>query len=258
MRAIARKHNTSILTTVAHASRSPAELANQLVARAPGWILALLIVLLSVRAALLVVDLASAPYVPAGRPVQPPAAAVSRKVVDIPSILRANLFGQSPPATGTDAPVTAMNLKLVLVFAASDEKKGLAALGPSLTDIKVYKVGDSVPGGATLHAVYVDRVLLDRSGAIEALLVPPRAGQATASAPPPPLAANPAASLARVQQVMQKQSEPAQPGHPAPGRVRRWQLRGMRVNPGPNAQAFTRLGLRPGDLVTGINGTAAR
>ena len=32
-------------------------------------------------------------------------------------------------------------------------------------------------------------------------------------------------------------------------------LRGMRVYPGTNAQAFNRLGLRPGDLVTAINGT---
>jgi general secretion pathway protein C len=31
--------------------------------------------------------------------------------------------------------------------------------------------------------------------------------------------------------------------------------RGFRVYPGRNRQAFTRLGLRPGDLVTAINGT---
>jgi general secretion pathway protein C len=31
--------------------------------------------------------------------------------------------------------------------------------------------------------------------------------------------------------------------------------RGYRVYPGRNRQAFIRLGLRPGDLVTGINGT---
>ncbi len=32
-------------------------------------------------------------------------------------------------------------------------------------------------------------------------------------------------------------------------------MRGFRVYPGSNRQAFARLGLRPGDLVTGINGT---
>ena len=31
--------------------------------------------------------------------------------------------------------------------------------------------------------------------------------------------------------------------------------RGYRVYPGPNQAAFNRLGLRPGDLVTAINGT---
>jgi general secretion pathway protein C len=33
-------------------------------------------------------------------------------------------------------------------------------------------------------------------------------------------------------------------------------LVGVRVNPGSNAQAFNRLGLRPNDLVTAINGLA--
>ncbi|MEJ0100559.1 MAG: type II secretion system protein GspC [Pseudomonadota bacterium] len=215
----------------------------------------MLIVLLSVRAALLVVDLTSAPYVPAARTTQQATATVSRKVVDLPSILRVNLFGQSPPATGTDAPVTAMNLKLVLVIAADDEKKGLAALGPSLTDIKVYRVGDSVPGGAVLHAVYVDRVLLNRAGAIEALMVPPLNGQAAGGVVPPPVVANPAVSLARVQQVMQNNPNLLNQVIQRQAVFADGHLRGMRVNPGQNAQAFSKLGLRPGDLVTAINGT---
>ncbi len=35
-------------------------------------------------------------------------------------------------------------------------------------------------------------------------------------------------------------------------------LRGFRAYPGRNRQIFNKLGLKPGDLVTAINGTAAR
>lgn len=243
------------MTTVAEASRNPGELANQLLAHAPPWILGLLIVLLGVRAALLVSDLAGAPAVKAGT-LRPAAPAVSRKVVDIPSILRANLFGRAPVVAGTDAPVTAMNLKLALVFAADDEKKGLAAIGTGPNDIEVYRVGEAVPGGATLYAVYVDRVLLDRGGSIEALPLPLREGQSPPVAGPLPMAPNPAVSVARVQQVMQNNPALINQVIQRQAVIADGRLRGLRVNPGSNAQAFQRLGLRPNDIITAINGTA--
>jgi general secretion pathway protein C len=146
-----------------------------------------------------------------------------------------------------------MALVLAGVIADADEKLGFALLGTSPTDIRVYRVGATVPGGAVLHAVQVDRVLLNRGGTIEALLMPVR--PSGASAPPPMAVANSGNSAARVQQVLR--DNPALIGQViqrqavlADGR-----LRGMRVYPGSNAQAFNRLGLRAGDLVTAINGT---
>jgi len=227
------------------------ELVRQLIARAPRWITALLVILLGIRAATLVAALAggsgAAPVVAA----PPPAA--TRNVIDVPSILRANLFGQSAPAAGTGAPVTNMALVLAGVIADSDEKKGFAMLGTSPTDIRVYHVGEAVPGGALLHAVLVDRVLLDRGGSVEALLMPPRTGGSTA--PAPMMAAAPTNSAARVQQVLR--DNPALIGQIIQRQpvLAEGRLRGMRVYPGSNAQAFNRLGLRAGDLVTAINGT---
>lgn len=227
---------------------------NRLVAQAPALIFYLLIVLVAFRGAWLVADLfgSSTPVTLVGRSA-PPAAA--RKVVDIPSILRANLFGQSAAATGTDAPVTNMNLKLVLVFAANDEKLGWAGLGPNTNDVKVYKVGDDVPGGARLHAVYVDRVLLDRGGSIEALLVPPRDGAAQGPAGSPPLASA-GVSLDRVQQIWRENPGLINEVMQRQAVFQDGKLTGVRINPGPNVQAFNRLGLRPNDLVTAINGMA--
>lgn len=236
------------MATVAQALRFDGELASQLIAAAPRWLTVLLVALLGVRAATLVAGLAGGQAVmPDTGPPPPP---VTRKVVDVPSILRANLFGQSAPVAGA-APVTSMALVLTGVIADSDEKLGFAMLGTSPSDIKFYRVGDTVPGGARLHAVLVDRVLLDRGGALEALLLPRRLGP---GGTPVVIAPPPAASMDRVQramrdnpaligQVMQRQPVFAD-GH----------LRGMRVYPGSNAQAFARLGLKPGDLVTAING----
>jgi general secretion pathway protein C len=249
----ARKHNSLIVATSAQAARVPGDLANRFIAHAPAWITGLLIVLFSTRAALLVADLAGPP-VAVGRQAALPTSS-SRKVVDLPSILRANLFGQSAAPTGTDAPVTSMNLKLVSVFAESDEKRGLAALGPSLSDIKVYKVGDAVPGGALLHAVYLDRVLLDRGGVIEALLMPPLIGAGQATPAVSPMASNPAASVERVQQVIQNNPGLITEVIQRQAVFENGRLRGMRVNPGRNAPAFAKLGLRPNDIVTAINGT---
>jgi general secretion pathway protein C len=78
---------------------------------------------------------------------------------------------------------------------------------------------------------------------------------ASSAAPAPMVATNPGNSAARVQQVLRDnptligqiiQRQPV---------LAEGKLRGMRVYPGANAQAFGRLGLRAGDLVTAINGT---
>lgn len=239
------------MATIAQALHIDGELVSQLIARLPRLVTALLVVLLGVRAATLVAGLAGGSTLP---PAAPAAAVPVRNVVDVPSILRANLFGQAPQAAGA-TPVTSMPLVLTGVIADNDEKLGFALLGPSPTSIRLYRVGESLPGGARLHAVHVDRVMLDRGGTIEALMLPKRnsAGASPAPAAPPPV--NPAQSVQRVQQMIREnpslisqviQRQPVL----ADGR-----LRGIRVYPGANAQAFSKLGLRPGDLVTAINGT---
>ncbi len=255
MGGITHKHNTLIVTTAAQAQRLP-ELANQLIARAPTWILGLLFVLFCARAALLVADLAAPPSTAKPPSNAVPAPITPRKVVDVRSIQRANMFGLSAAPTGTDAPVTTMNLKLLSVLALKDEKSKLAtaALGPSDTSIKVYAIGDEVPGGAHLHAIYVDRVLLDRSGSIEALLLQLRQG-APGVANPPPTAVSPAASVERVQQAVRDNPALINQVMSRQGVFRNSKLAGIRVNPGPNARAFAKLGLQPNDIVTAINGT---
>jgi len=217
-----------------------------MLARAPQWVAGLLVVALGAQAALIVADLAGADAAPAMRAsTQTTPAIAPASGVDLAALVAANLFGRSGPTGPGDgtAPVTSMALVLVGVLADDDPQKGLAILGPSATAAR----------GAKLHAVYSDRVLLDRGGAIEALMLPRRQAGSGATVPAPP----PMAAVAnRMQQLVTEN-----PG--LVGDIIRPQAvladgrqRGYRVYPGPNQDAFNRLGLRPGDMVTAINGTA--
>jgi len=237
------------VANIAHALHLDNDLIDRFAAGAPRLLAGLLIALIGVQAALFVAELAGG--TPATTASTAAAPMQTRTVVDVPSILRANLFGQAAAPQGADAPLTSMALVLSGVIADLDEKRGFAILGPNAATMKVYSVGDALPGGARLHAVLPDRVLLDRAGSIESLPLPRRSsnGPVVAGAPPSLGAAQ------RVQQVVQ-----ANPG--IVGEILRPQVviadgkqRGFRVYPGPNAEAFTRLGLRPGDLVISINGT---
>jgi general secretion pathway protein C len=119
----------------------------------------------------------------------------------------------------------------------------------------VYAVGDNVPGGAKLHSVYSDRVLIDRNGQLESLALPRQLN--SGNAPPPSTAAlqGDNASIERMRRMITEQ-----PGlladvlRPQPV-MDHGHMNGFRVYPGRNRLAFMRLGLRPGDQVTAINGT---
>ena len=69
------------------------------------------------------------------------------------------------------------------VIAGNDAQNGLAIIGQSAQATKVYAVGDTVPGGVKLHAVYEDRVILDDNGELQTLALPRNLNPALA--PPP-------------------------------------------------------------------------
>ncbi|MGE0030291.1 MAG: type II secretion system protein GspC [Steroidobacteraceae bacterium] len=179
--------------------------------------------------------------------------------IDLAAIVNAHLFGVAA-ATGdpSSAPATSANLALAGTLAGPDPAVGWAIIGASGQSARVYATGASLPGGTKLAAVYPDRVILDRNGARESLMLPRLSGGSTAT----PVAyaqggGAPPASLAdSVRQLMAQ--DPA-----AANELLRPQpvfaggsLRGYRVYPGRNRAQFARLGLQPGDLVTAVNGAA--
>jgi type II secretion system protein C len=184
--------------------------------------------------------------------------ASNRPAVDVRGILAAHLFGVSTdPSTedSGDAPRTTANLLLAGTIATEDPKHGLAIISDGGA-AKLYKVGDGV-AGAFLHSVYLDYVILDRSGSLEKLLLPrlllaegnslgreSQAPRATSIDDPAGLEHTESRSSDEVMRVL-----PAVDG---------WskKLRGFRMYPSRNTSAFAKTGLRGGDLVIAVNGTS--
>ena len=216
------------------------------------WILA---IALSVQAALILTDLARAGSSRAGAGAR--RAPVRSRLVDLAAITNAHLFGAAPTLRqdGVNAPQTSMPLVLTGIIAGNDPQNGLAILGQSAQTTKVYAVGDSVPGGATLHSVYSDRVVIDREGQLESLSLPRQVNPGNARPPSTAVLQNENPAIERMRRMISEQ-----PGlladvlRPQPVMDHN-RMNGFRVYPGRNRAAFTRLGLRPGDQVTAINGT---
>ncbi len=148
--------------------------------------------------------------------VPPPAAAI-----DLQAILDGHLFGEYSGDPGTVAPIgepaggasaaptapdTTLDLHLTATVADSaNERAGIAIIASGQTQ-KVYAVADEIDGtgGVQLHAIYGDRVLLNRSGRLETLRLPEAGATAGGGARLPPALPTPALPAAT--------SAPAVPG----------------------------------------------
>ena len=211
---------------------------------------------IGVQAAVLLSDAFGArdSSVAASAPDSPPPRAAP---LDVGAIVNAHLFGSSAPSAmdPSAAPQTSMPMVLAGVLAEADPQAGAAIIGDTAATAKFYIVGNSLPGGARLQAVYADRVIIDRNGTLESLVLP---RQSVGGRAAPPIVSNNspgAATLERMRSMIQ-QNPGALSDVIRPQQVMvQGKQRGFRVYPGRNPAAFARLGLRPGDLITEINGT---
>jgi general secretion pathway protein C len=229
--------------------------------RLVSWVLA---VLIAVELARIAISLLSGGPVKSPQPVLTSPAPLTRHAgLDVQSVISAHLFGVATidPSTQDpdNAPQSTANLVLAGTIATQDPKRGVAIIsdgGPS----KVYSVGDNV-GGASLHSVYLDHVILDRGGQLETLLLPRLLGPGM-NGPPvvrrrggaDPRTVTAVDNIRRLVQqdpgILDQVMRTVPSYDNAAGK-----LRGFRAYPGRNRQIFNKLGLKPGDLVTAINGT---
>jgi general secretion pathway protein C len=189
---------------------------------------------------------------------RPSSSADTASQINYRTIVSAHIFGAAgagPVVTKTvNAPDTRLNLKLRGTIAAGDTKYAHAIIGDGKGKNEVYFVKDSVPGGAVLYEVYPDKVILNRAGTLETLRLPRTSESLGKPSARPRQTARATPGGGSIQQLMQKSGgsftdilrpQPYMPNG---------ELKGYRVYPGRDRRRFAALGLRPGDLVTDING----
>jgi general secretion pathway protein C len=183
--------------------------------------------------------------------------------LDVNRIAAAHLFGQfqAPLVADVTKITTETQLPLTLlgILANTRNKANSRALIASGTDEKPYSVSDAVTPGVTLKAIFPDHVVLSRNGQLETLRLDkdrPISGEAplaVAAAEPDSGASQ---SLAQIRQQMLANPAKAQDYirvQPAPGAGGNGQM-GYRIFPGRDHAIFNAAGLRPGDIVTSVNG----
>jgi general secretion pathway protein C len=231
---------------------------SSLLARAPQVLTFVLALALAAQLAFIVVAMTSR-----SRQAAPPpqAALPPTPQLDVGALVNAHLFGDAAVQASGDAanaPPSSMPLVLAGVLATENPKEGMAIIGESAQAAKVVAVGQQVPGGAQLHSVYSDRAIIDRGGTLESVFLPKQTGGGIVGLAPAPVAAAPEGNEAMVDRMRKLvNDDPAllsQVMRPQPV-FAGGEMKGFRVYPGANRAAFSRMGLRAGDMVTAINGT---
>ena len=168
--------------------------------------------------------------------------------------------------TPISAPETRLNLTLRGLVALSSQQGALAIIAQGNGAEQAYKVGDTVPGGAKLHEIHADRVILERGGRFETLTLPkdkmvmaepPAQSRLSSVGGRAGLGAGPSVDVRQLQAIrdtIQKNPQEAMQLVNAQPVMDGGALKGYRLNPGRDRKLFNSVGLRPGDIVTSVNG----
>jgi general secretion pathway protein C len=220
----------------------------------------LLSVLLVLLLAWLLADLTWS-FIPQPKATATPAApAATLRQIDANRVADQHLFGVAgaPAGNGANAPDTTLALTLHGIVAgkrASDSRALIVVNG----DEEPYAVGAQLPGGAVIRSIYPDRVLLARDGRLEALRLPTNdtAGAATGNQSAmmqPQAMAPPTQSLGQLRQEIANNPQRLMDVVRAMPVMDHGKLTGYRIYPAGNPSQFNQLGLKPGDVVSAVNG----
>ena len=165
---------------------------------------------------------------------------------------------------------TGLSLVLVGVFVADEAQASAALVAQPNRKAKRYRIGDRLPGRATLEAAYRDRVVIRRGGVRELIRFPEpkerfaiasRSPERSASAPPSasasPTPSSPAPDDPPPSRPPIPEGDPASILYDAgltpvkPGAAEGYALGELAANP-----VLRQAGLRPGDRILSVNGRA--
>ena len=186
---------------------------------------------------------------------------------NVRAIADAHLFGEASvedagpvtvQANVESLPDARVAFSLKGTVSASDPNSSYAIIADSNKEEKVYKIGDPLQSGTTIHEIHLDLVVLNQNGALSNLKLPkdfPTSAPSVRRSTPAVnrAARNDTRSIQNV--VTQNVSKLADVIRPTPYFVG-GQQQGYRVDPGRDRKQFAALGLRPGDLIKDIDGAA--
>ncbi len=165
-------------------------------------------------------------------------------------------FGTPPPSyhdsTGGGIAPSSLALKLIGVAVLPDHRQSLAIL--EMNGIaRVYRVGGTIPGGAQIVSVHRDRVILRYQGTLQSIAFTRARSFSTQALPSPPLPGRTKRPPMFAARLLAHPSNLMNYLRPFPVYTN-GRFTGIRLYPGPNSSLFARVGLRPGDLLTAVNG----
>ena len=183
-----------------------------------------------------------------------------------------HLFGevsQTPVAEPVaTAPETRLNLRLAGIFyrGSHESRTAIALIAEGSGAEQIYRVGDVLAGGARVHQIQADKVILERAGQLEALSLPRETTETRAtatsnavSAPqiinqgvPQTVEAGEIATVLR-DQIAANPAALETLAFASP-HMEQGQFAGLRLRPGRDRRLLGRLGLRSGDVLTELNG----
>ncbi len=219
-----------------------------------------------------------------GSQVAPVRAASAASAPASVAVSKWHLFGAAtlPAMANRDAPVTTLALRLRGTLADADPRAGIAVIADDIGNERAWRVGEQVTPGVILDEVHADRVVLMHAGAREVLALArddapappapaPTAGPRNLGTPrntaptPPDAAVQPVFVAPKIAHgaVDWQQAMDQVAGGSAADLARRVQvtpvldngrIAGLRVSTAGDPALMARLGLRPSDIVTAVNG----
>ena len=182
-----------------------------------------------------------------------------------------HLFGQANVAKArpkqSEIPETKLKLTLRGLFASDNPKEAWAIIADASGKENFYKVGGALPGNAKLTEIHADRIVLERRGKYETLRLPKKSLDLSATSAKGKKRSyrnttRSSSSRNQGRELSLREYRETLLNNPqkvtdlvsiAPVR-KRGKFVGYSLQPGRDAQFLQRYGLKPGDVVTRVNG----
>jgi general secretion pathway protein C len=237
----------------------PAGLRTQVLQKLPAVLMFLLVIVLAYQLAGITWAIVESFFVQSSQQavkpvVQVPAKQQSSSAPNYSQLASLHLFGKQDETRAVQqAPKTAPETRLALVlygvFTDQDAKRGSAIIGQKTGKQQYYNVGDRVDTGVWLAEVRSDHVLLRAGASYEALKFPKQSSSGFNIQESKPSNSNTNLSQNKQSFMDSVRIVPVFTGKDKT-------LKGYRILPKKNRAVYNRLGLRPSDIVTAINGIA--